>query len=123
MAKDMPYDELVKMVLQLKTDNDRLNLDNDALKKSDKEQTFKLDEIVTVVAIDAAIKEGFSSLNAMLEPLRGLRPARAALEKNIAAALEAVHVSLARPNYEPLESGGLDSFIALNSVRGGGKKS
>ena len=116
MAKDIPYEKLVELVFQLKAENEKL-------KKSDKMQTSKITGIEEVTAVDAAIKTGFKELSAMLEPLRSLRPPRTPLDRDAAAALHALHASLARPNYENLKSSGLDSFIAINSGKRGGKKS
>lgn len=73
--------------------------------------------------LECVIENGVEKIATMLEPLRSLRPARAPLEPDYAAALHALHATLARPSYENLESQGLDSFIAINTGKSGGKKS
>ncbi len=99
MAKDVPYDQLVKWVQDLKADNDKLKKDNEKLLASDREQTSKIDGLGTAVAIDAAIKEGFSNLSAMISPLRIFEDERGTLSGDESATLSAIHTTLARLDF------------------------
>lgn len=83
----------------------------------------KFSKLAEAQGLESVIKNGVEKIAGMLEPLRSLSPPRTSLDRDSAAALHALHASLARPNYENLESSGLDGFIAINTGKRGGKKS
>lgn len=106
-----------------KPDEEYLKRENALLKERLAQFETTLNRVAQAQTIECVIENGVEKIAGMLEPLRSLRPTRTPLDRDSAAALHALHASLARPNYENLESSGLDSFIAINTGKRGGQKS